>query len=61
MQREGALQSLCQMVKKVLTQGIAQIYHMIMEVLVRWATGRRLVRNFGNDYNLVGKRTLHKN
>jgi hypothetical protein len=61
MQREETVQGLCQMVKKVLIPGIAQIYHMIMEMPARRAACGQWAKNFGNDYYLVGKRTLHKN
>jgi hypothetical protein len=33
MQREGALQSLCQLVKEVLTLEIAETYHIAMNFL----------------------------
>jgi hypothetical protein len=61
MQQEGAVQSLCQMVKEVLSLEITQIYHRIIENSRggRWV--RKVRKGFGNDYILVVKQTLHKN
>jgi hypothetical protein len=39
MQREGALQSLCQLVNERMIPKIAQTYHAIVELQAYWAAG----------------------